>query len=74
MASSSVPIRDLSVLLNILGITENKLGLLSEQEISDSLRLVGIVLPAEIVCVKEAWREQRQRFGVLLAYISRPVC
>jgi hypothetical protein len=49
MASSSVPIRDLSVLLNILGITENKLGLLSEQEISDSLRLVGIVLPSEIV-------------------------
>jgi len=51
--------RDLLVLLDLLGITEPDLVNFSEQEISDSLRSVGIVSPSEISRVKKAWRQCR---------------
>ena len=66
----SSALRELPVLLSLLGITENDLAEFSEQEISNSLQLKQIVEPLEIVHVKRVWREQRQRSGVLLIPFS----
>ena len=55
-------LRDLAAFLSHLGITEADLADFSEQEISNSLQVKGIVDPAEIARVKKAWREQRQRW------------
>ena len=60
--------RDLSALLNHLGITETDLAGFSEQQIDKSLDRKEIVEPAEIACVKNAWRRQRQLVGVFFNF------
>jgi hypothetical protein len=70
----SSALRELPALLSQLGITEADLAVFSEQEISTSLQAEGIIKAPEIARVKNAWREQRQRSGVLLIPLSSRSC
>ena len=67
MASAT---RDLAVLLDILGITEEGLAEVSEQQVDTALQKEGIYKLEECRRVRNAWKRQQQRSGVLLEIFS----
>jgi hypothetical protein len=75
MASSP---RELPTLLSVLGITEEGLSDVSEQQVDHALQKKGIEELAECRRVRIAWKCQQQRSGVLFkfvfAFVSIHVC
>jgi hypothetical protein len=59
------PIRDLSALLNLLGIVEEGLSDVTENDLEVAFQQKGILELEERRRVRSAWRQQ-QRSGVLL--------
>ena len=71
MASAT---RDLAVLLDILGITEEGLAEVSEQQVDNALQKEGIYKLGECRRVRSAWKRQQQHSGVFLKFLSLPLC
>ena len=66
MASSP---RDLPTLLSVLGISEEGLSDVSEQQVDNALQKKGIDELEECRRVKSAWKRQQQRSGVLFKFV-----
>ena len=62
MASS---IRDLDALLEVLGVTEERLAHVTANQLEDALKRKGIVELTECALVQSAWKPQQQRSGIL---------